>query len=229
MNSMRSVSLGMCIVLGVVRTIAKFTDPLFCSAVLSAIAVPVGAHAQLVGYRFAGTIDHANGGVIVPGESFEGTFSLDLANLDVAPDPAHGQYVSLGLLAINPPRVTYQAGPISYNSVLLFWSVTDSAHDELVIDSQSSLSTLEPRNEAQIILTDPTGLAFLTDATPAALNLADFSTRRFEAVIGNQTSFGGPLSVLEPIVVPEPCGGSLIIAAVLLAGSTAMRRHCSGG
>lgn len=178
--------------------------------VLPTLSLTGSGHGALITYYFGGSIGSisdptgALAGAVEVGDSFSGSYSLDLATPDAYPqNPVLGRYVSLDA------RMDLDVGSIIIHATGngLRASVWDDDWNWDGFDFTSDPLTTGQLvvNEFSVAITDSTSNAFASDALPALVDIAAFDGRSFSfngyELGGGQFFIGGSVAYF---FTPEP-------------------------
>ena len=196
---------------------------IMASAIVLTLAAPLTVEAATVSYDFSATITIRSdaggffGGTILQvGEVLTGTFSYDSGAVDIASDPSLGSFLS-GSLA-------FSGAGASYGSAGAIVTVSDSTlGDDFDIRGTipQPFPALSAQGFANVLLQDPAGDVFSSDALPLALNLASFEHAFFFYRIipdggGANSVVRADITALTPTAaVPEPTSLLLFGAGVV--------------
>ncbi len=168
------------------------------------------AKAELITYYFGGSIGSisdptgALAGAVEVGDSFSGSYSLDLATPDAYPqNPVLGRYISVDA------HMDLDVGSISIHATGngLRASVWDDDWNWDGFDFTSDPLTTGQLvvNEFSVAITDSTSNAFASDALPVLVDIAAFDGRSFSfngyELDGGQFFVGGSVAYF---FTPEP-------------------------
>ncbi len=170
-----------------------------CTSLSAACFFATTARAELIRYTFHGSIMQVSGplapppGVVV-GAPWSFAYTFDTNAPDLAPGPSVGEYASADVLAaIAGFQIAAPTGLIDVG-------------DTFAGDSYAARMN-HPLGQANVLLQDPTGVAFSSDQLADPLSLVPFISRRFTILIEHGPAFWsaeGAVDRVDREVVPGP-------------------------
>jgi hypothetical protein len=183
-------------------------------AALIAFGAPAPARAQFLTYRFTGVVRESSSAAVDVGDPVDGTFTYSLHAPDELADPNSARY-SYWRLAEGPSPIG-----MSFTAGSYVGTSSGNSRWEVGNDLPRLSSLLYPECEGQcdalrfdniwslyqsntLALVDRSGTAFDSDASPALLNLGDFSAGELDAWADGHT-FLARIDTLELLATQPP-------------------------